>query len=166
MAPTKIIGIYAIRREDRMYVGHSVNVSKRWVRHRADLRRGTHHNIHLQRSWNKYGEDAFEFVILEECSVEQLLEREQHHMDQCSERYNIAPIAGSRLGLTHTPEAREKIRQANIGRKHSPETRAKMSAQRMGNTYSLGYKHSDETRRRMSEGQKARQTQENAERSV
>lgn len=164
MTSPKVIGIYAIRRKSRMYIGSSVNIYNRWVRHRSNLRKNIHHNIHLQRAWNKYGEDSFEFVILEECDVEALLEREQYYMDQCSERYNIASIAGSRLGIPHTPEACEKIRQANIGRNASEETKAKMSASKMGNTNSLGYVHTQETRVKMSEGQRARQERERSRR--
>ena len=49
----------------KIYVGSSLNISERWWEHRWDLRRGTHHSRYLQRAWDKYGEEAFVFSILE-----------------------------------------------------------------------------------------------------
>jgi hypothetical protein len=31
-----------------------------------DLKRRNHRNNYLQKAWNKYGEDFFDFVVLEE----------------------------------------------------------------------------------------------------
>lgn len=75
-------GIYAIRHEasDRVYVGQSQDIEKRWNNHRTTLNRDCHHNKYLQRCWNKYGSDAFVFEILIEeddltklSSIERLL---------------------------------------------------------------------------------------------
>lgn len=157
-APTKTSGVYAIccTLNERRYVGSSANVSKRWSRHRHMLRRGKHHSPHLQNAWNKYGEDAFEFVVLEECPVETLIEREQWHMDQCSDKYNCAPITGTRRGVPTSPATRAKLSAALMGNRnalghvHTPETRAKMSAARMGSTNNAGNVASPETRSKLS----------------
>lgn len=71
-------GIYGIHNTltDMWYVGQSVDISSRWYFHRTALNHNYHHNIHLQRAYNKYQKDAFEWVILEECSPEKLNERE------------------------------------------------------------------------------------------
>lgn len=45
------------------------------------LRQGRHHSKHLQLSWNKYGEEFFTHVIIEEHPLDVLLEREQHWID-------------------------------------------------------------------------------------
>ena len=60
-------GIYIIRHIEsgKVYVGSASNISKRWHRHRKDLRLGRHPNKHLQAAWTMYGEDAFVFEILE-----------------------------------------------------------------------------------------------------
>lgn len=50
------------------YIGSSIHIEERWRQHRTEMRGGYHSNPHLQRSWNKYGEPAFTFVVLEECS--------------------------------------------------------------------------------------------------
>lgn len=100
-------GIYAIRKDERVaYIGHSSNIPRRWREHKSDLRKGNHDNPHLQNSWNDHGPDAFEFIVLEECSEELLVEREQFHMDQYPDSFNVYPAAGSPLGYKHTSEAR------------------------------------------------------------
>ncbi len=76
------IGIYAIvnlKTGDR-YVGQSVNIEKRWVGHRSDLRAGKSHSHPLQEAWNYYGEANFRFQILEECISERLEELEGSYM--------------------------------------------------------------------------------------
>lgn len=61
-----MIGIYAIKNKinGKMYVGQSVNIKKRWYMHKRKLKMNIHHNNHLQYSWNKYGEQSFEFKVL------------------------------------------------------------------------------------------------------
>lgn len=141
-------GVYAIlcRASGRQYTGSSADIQKRWRQHKSMLRRGKHHSPPLQNAWNKYGEDAFEFVVLEECAVNLLLELEQHYIDQCCDGYNCAPVAGTRRGVPQSPEARAKISAAMTGRKLSVETRAKMGAAKRGHKYSVGRVVSPETR--------------------
>ncbi len=153
MARPKICGIYAIHSavNDRIYIGHSANILRRWPEHRCHLRKDNHHCIHLQRAWNKYGEEAFEFSILEECAVELLLEREQFHMDQYSDKYNCSLAAESRRGVPNSPETRKKISVALTGRVIGPAARANMSAALIGNTRPAGRSPSPETRAKLSE---------------
>lgn len=72
------IGIYKIKNllNGNVYIGQSVDIEKRWSTHKAELKNNYHHNIHLQNAWNKYGEENFEFSIVEECNINQLDERE------------------------------------------------------------------------------------------
>ena len=55
-------GIYKITNiiKGNFYIGSSINVEKRMYEHKRMLRKNKHTNIHLQRSWNKYGEKDFE----------------------------------------------------------------------------------------------------------
>ena len=64
---TKVSGIYCITNiiNNKKYVGHSLNIKKRWEGHKFHLRRGTSPHTHLQSSWNIYGENMFIFSILE-----------------------------------------------------------------------------------------------------
>lgn len=73
-----MIGIYGIHNTltDTWYVGQSNDIDWRWYEHKSDLNANRHHNKHLQRAYNKYGRNAFVWSVLEECSIEQLDERE------------------------------------------------------------------------------------------
>lgn len=127
-------GIYAITHvaSGRQYIGSAVYLPSRWAQHRMDLRRGTHHSRHLQRAWAKYGPDAFTFAVLEYVPDRTMLvEREQFYIDQRFQakgwhEFNMAPRAGSTLGVTLSPETRAKLSASLRGRKLSPEHRAKM----------------------------------------
>lgn len=59
--------IYQIRnlRDQKAYVGQTtVGMKHRQQQHISDLKLGKHRSIHLQRAWNKYGENCFIFEIL------------------------------------------------------------------------------------------------------
>lgn len=89
----------------RYYVGSAVNIASRWGTHLSELRGDKHGNILLQRAWDKYGEDKFEFAVLVECEVDELLPLEQAYIDDLdatnpSKGFNINPTAGSMLGRT------------------------------------------------------------------
>ena len=139
--------IYAIINvvNEKHYVGQASDKLKRFREHKKTLRGNYHCNVLLQRAFNKYGEDKFIFVVLENLlSCDQLNAREQHWIDLLKPEYNLAPVAGSLLGYKHSEEARENMSEAHKGRKHSAETRAKMSAARMGNKNAAGSKRSKE----------------------
>jgi len=74
-------GIYLIRNKitDKTYIGRSVNIYKRILHHKFTLRNKTKDaNFHLCKAWYKYGEDNFEYVVLEdvEKNNEKLNQRE------------------------------------------------------------------------------------------
>lgn len=139
-------GIYIITclPTGKIYVGSSINLRKRWNMHRRELRSGVHCNQYLQRAWNKYGEIAFTFEILELVMPWGLIDREQYWIDKLSpfdERgFNIVPNAGSTLGRKVSEETKAKMRVANKGRLWSPERRTAFSAANKGNKYALGNK--------------------------
>ena len=92
-------GIYQITNTitGKFYIGSAKNIKERWNSHKSELRRNTHCNYRLQNSWNKYGESAFKFSVLDICDEENRFELEQFYLDetQCylSEiGYNIARI--------------------------------------------------------------------------
>lgn len=151
---TRISGVYAIRLEDRCYVGSSRNVRKRWQEHRSKLNRGIHCNAKLQSAWSAAGAGAFRFEVLEVVVDEaRLLEREQHWITQseASDRgFNLVPTAGSVLGMRHSPEARKRIAAAGVGRPVPEAVRAACSLRMKGNKLCLGRVVSDETRARLS----------------
>lgn len=93
-------GVYKIehRASGRIYIGSSIAIKKRWKEHRGHLRRGTHHNPHLQSAWVKYGEAAFDFKVLVVCAPEMVLFYEQALIDGLRPTFNACPTAGSRRG--------------------------------------------------------------------
>lgn len=136
--------IYAIRHREsgRAYIGSTCNVEKRLYEHRRLLRQGKHHSPLLQNCWNKYGEDSFEFLILE--TVEDrifLLAREQFTLWRNADRsLNCASACGTPKGVKRSAETRaklsaitkargnpEKAWAGNRGRVMSAEERAKRS---------------------------------------
>ena len=111
-------GVYEIvnKASGERYIGSAVHFQSRWKAHVKELRRNTHHAPYLQYSWNKHGEDAFEFRKLLVCSRANLLVYEQLLLDAFKPKYNTCKIAGSRLGvkLTSSDKTRisEKVKRA------------------------------------------------------
>lgn len=124
-------GIYKIYFLDSeiCYIGSSVNLRQRVYGHRGGLRRGNHGNSHLQRAYDKYGDDTFHFEIVELVKCRgNLIEREQYYLDTLKPYYNIHPNARNSLGVKRTPEQCIKNGVAhrgkpswNKGKKLSPE---------------------------------------------
>lgn len=117
-------GIYKIESEvnKKVYIGSSVKISSRLSAHRCKLKKGNHGNARLQHAWNKYGEQAFTFIVIEICEKNSLVEREQFWIDSLSAAnrdtgYNIVKKAG---GNAHKARPKGTF-------KHTPETRRKMS---------------------------------------
>ena len=134
-------GIYQIENQinGKRYIGSAVNLRKRWGEHLNTLCHKRHFNRHLQSAFDKYGEDAFTFEILEYVMSEDLIVREQFYLDTYSPEYNISPTAGSLLGIQHTDETRANMSIAKTGKRHpmygkhpNPETLAKLSVARTG----------------------------------
>lgn len=90
-------GIYKITNKvsGLVYIGSSGNMKRRWGTHKSGLRNQTHRNKHLQNSWNKYGEEAFVFDVLEECKKEDKMAIEQEYLDAAdfTKLYNISTSA-------------------------------------------------------------------------
>lgn len=148
-------GIYAITGPNgRMYVGSTISFLKRRRAHFQDLRKGKHHSLALQRAFDKYGESAFEFVVLEIAQPGELLLREQAVMDANPGRklYNSSRTAGNCLGVKHTTETRAKLSAQRKGRKHTAEAKAKVAAAKTGLTIP------PEVRAKIGATQRARQT--------
>jgi group I intron endonuclease len=127
-------GIYEIVNtlNGKRYVGSAVDFRLRWNGHRMHLRRGSHHSRHLQVSWAKHGEAAFEFRVIRECERADLIAVEQAAIDSLKPEYNCCPKAGSTAGYKHTPAAIEKLRAVNAGRRLSDEHRAAITAGKLG----------------------------------
>ena len=102
--------------DSRTYIGSSINFNHREKEHLRDLNNGNHHNSHLQRFADKYGVDTLTITILEECEDDIILEREQYHIDNNENLFNIATDAQAPMtGKKHTKETLSKISKATKG---------------------------------------------------
>lgn len=101
--------------------------------HRCSLRRGDHHCIRLQRSWNKYGEQEFVFEIVEIVSDKNTLRnREQFWLDTAKASnhnfgFNSSPDAERNSGRKWTEEQKKHHSKAMIGRKLSTDHKQSIS---------------------------------------
>jgi len=125
-------GIYLIRNivNGKIYIGSSIDMRRRWVRHRFLLEKGVHHSRHLQGAWDAYGgQDGFIFMALEHIEDRaEMLEREQFWLDstRCTNPargYNIAKsVTAAGTGLVVSDATRAKISAAKKGVKKAPFT--------------------------------------------
>lgn len=151
----KICGVYKILNKvnGKCYIGSSSDVNKRISTHKRRLLTGKHESPVLQRVYNKYGLSSLEFILLEECSLDQQIALEQKYIDTIKPQYNIAldalaPMAGrkhseiTKLKMSRVPHPKGKD-SWSYGKKWSPEFREKVLASRRG------FKHSAETRKKM-----------------
>ncbi len=92
----KVSGIYVITNtiNNKKYVGLSKDCHKRWHDHYSKSYNSTRQddlNKVLYQAMRKYGRENFSFQILEECSEEQLAEREKYwinKLDTYNKGYN------------------------------------------------------------------------------
>lgn len=139
----------------KVYIGQTKNKRKRWDEHKYDLRRGIHHSTHLQRAWNKFGEENFTFTVIEECQQEKADEKEVYwirfyNSTDKTKGYNLesggnahktlsdeTKIKIGRLNKLHyhrkvkfyvnSPEAIKKRSESNRGKRRGADFRKRMS---------------------------------------
>ena len=66
------VGIYKITNKitNKLYIGESLNIEKRWIKHKEDLKNNSHHSYKLQNDYNGFGLDNFNFDIIENVDYE------------------------------------------------------------------------------------------------
>ena len=135
-------GIYQIKNlnNNKVYIGQTnENFQRRFWHHQWCLSTGVHSNRMLQNSWNKHGENAFEFSVIHVLQDdEDLNELEIKYISgsgSTNMKYGYNMQDGGqpkRLCDFTTAESRKKVgeknRQHMLGRKLSEKTRAKMRA--------------------------------------
>lgn len=176
-----VMGVYKIVNTEngKMYIGSSVDVERRFSRHRKDLDKGQHHCEYLQRAWNKHGRDSFSFEVIEECKTEEDARlAEQKYIDSMYDTlYNTSKVSsGGDLISYHprraeivekmskslqekyknmTPEERKLIygshKNGMTGRTHTKEVREKLSEIKKGNQYAKGVRRTPEQKARLAE---------------
>jgi group I intron endonuclease len=156
-----VSGIYAIvnTQTGQAQIGYAKDLCARCQVHRSSLRGAYHTNIHLQRSWVKYGEAAFRFILVEETT--QLREREEFWIAALGTRlpekgFNMTKGGDGCPQLSEearqrrkeacrkaasTPEARERARQGQLRRWAQPGAKAEQRERMKGNTLGIGNKN-------------------------
>lgn len=73
-----MIGIYLIKNkiDNKIYVGSSKNIERRFKKHRTELNTGRHSNQFLAKAYKKFGQNSFDFIIIELCKEDNLIDRE------------------------------------------------------------------------------------------
>lgn len=156
---------------DDFYIGSAVKPKRRRWEHWDALKKNRHHCVALQGAWNEYGEDAFEFEIVEEVADEsKLLGVEDTYLARYAgnpDCYNTA--LSTQIPCSTQKEIREKIAQSlkgyyaenehpRQGKKHTPETLAKIAANRTPpsgeNHYRYGKTVSEEIRKKIGDAQR------------
>lgn len=129
--------IYQIKHIEsgRVYVGSAVNPRHRCNEHRSRLNAGIHSSRYLQNAWNKYGEDAFAFEIIEPVLfTEDLITREQYWIDTlraADNRYgfNVMSNATSPVGVKRSAETCAKLTEIRRKEASDPAVRARLAEQ-------------------------------------
>lgn len=143
--------LYAIKNvlSGKAYVGSTVGFKDRATTHKRLLKRGAHHCDHLQRAWDKYGEQNFAFVqIGSASSQEEVRELEQAFLELFfgDGLYNTKCSAiGMPSGDTH-PSKRPDWHMKRLLQTTTPEQRKDIfgknsrGVKRDHDTYSAGAK--------------------------
>jgi len=153
---TEDFGVYRIvcKNNGMFYIGSSRQVrgvEYRFLAHLSELRRGVHSNSLLQLDFFKYGEESFDFEVLENCEFDACREREQVYLHQFFSEspellYNRSASAYGASYVQSKDQIDKRIttRRANSVTWHSDETAKKIGASQLGRTAT------DETKARMS----------------
>lgn len=154
--------IYSIKntQNGKKYIGSSKEPKVRIRKHKRLLSNDEHFNPHLQNSYNKYGEESFDFKIVEETNAEteeELYDIEQKYIDKEDPGYNFREATGPGWGAVHNHRNSEqiyekigKVNQGNesylkgktyeeyFGKKKAQKIKSKISGNR---EYRKGKKH-------------------------
>lgn len=156
-------GVYLIRNttDGKVYVGSSIDIDKRWQSHVNQMKGNRHQNAHLQSAWKKFGQEVFEFTVIELCPEGALIVREVVWLEYYD---SLNPDKGYNLEYPdrrgHTEETKRKIAASHtgnpkcMGHKHSEEFKKRISELHTGNKWNNGRVPSEETKRKMSESHK------------
>lgn len=119
----KICGIYCIKNliNNKVYIGKSDNIPIRWEKHLYALKSNKHPNLHFQKSFNKYGEINFKFIILnsfkdiEKNTLNELEIKTIKDYKSYIDLYGYNKTFGGE-GAAHTDEIKQKISNSLKGK--------------------------------------------------
>jgi len=140
--------IYKIVIKDKVYIGQTIDITKRISQHKNSLLNNKHRNKYLQNYYNKYGAEEFKWNIIEECNESELDDRERfwiNHYSSNNRKFGFNMDSGGKSNKTVSQETKKLMSKIRKNLYINPEK----------NPF-YGKKHSDETRTRIGEKQKLR----------
>ena len=160
-----IIGVYKISNtlcpEGKYYIGYSCNIKQRLQKHKSTLRGGKHCNIRMQRAYEKYGSECFDYEILQECENEEEAKNiELSYLEDLTIRdklYNLHYNSSGGDMLTFHPDREQIIEKRAIEQKKrnselTPEEYKRRFCTKTGEKNGMyGRTHTDEVKRLYSE---------------
>lgn len=140
---------------NKVYIGQTKNKRKRIDEHKYDLRHNIHHSVYMQRAFNKYGEKSFRFEVIEECSQNDVDNRECFWIkfyNSTNKKYGYNSESGGNKNKTLSSETKYKlsIKGKERYRTHYKFINSEEAIQKRSIT-NTGKKRSDEFRKKMSE---------------
>lgn len=142
----------------KFYVGSTKDSRKRFWKHKYELNKGIHPNMHLQASWMKYGEKSFSFSVLATFENEAMLRQFEHSMlPSLVSDPNCYNKSMGVIAPKHTQDTKQRIssgvQQAHTekrgiykGYKQDEEHRQAISDALKGNQNAKGYKRTEAER--------------------
>jgi group I intron endonuclease len=113
-------GIYKIEniKNKKIYIGSSMNLDSREYKHFWMLNKNIHDNNYLQHSFNKFGKDSFFFEVIEVCSFDELIVKENYYINKYNSNnpefgYNLATVNEFRRN-TYNNEVKVKLSKYNL----------------------------------------------------
>ena len=151
------IGIYKITSPSgKTYIGQSTNIYTTWLYRYKNIE-GCKRQPKIYNSLKKYGYETHKFEIIEECTLEQLNERETYYkqleLDKVQENWQKVLFCElyDRGGGPKSEETKQKLR----GQKRSPEFGINQSLKTLGKK-----KHTKESKLKLSLAHKGRKRTE------
>ena len=113
-------GIYCITNIITLdnYIGSSKHIYFRLREHLSKLRKNKHHSKHLQASFNKYGEESFLSGIIDICTEDKLIEKEEFWISVIKPTYNKVFKDLKRPASSYSLEIKKRISES-VKKAHS-----------------------------------------------
>lgn len=107
-------GIYSFLclANSKRYIGQSKNLKKRQQTHMSELKNNRHFNSYLQKAYNKYGKEQFQWEVLEYCNIGNLNEREIYwinYYNSFKEGFNMTEGGAENRIYFRTEELKENL---------------------------------------------------------
>jgi group I intron endonuclease len=133
-------------KNNKRYYGSTDDFYDRKSAHLCYLRKKKHTNKNLQKDFNIYGEDSFNFkIIISHGDREYLYQKEQSLIDKYINSgllYNMGNNAKARKGIPCPEKIKEKLSRERtgknwvwFGKKHSDETKEKIRKANTGTVF-------------------------------